>query len=116
MATQQVTAIADPFSPEYRLTPRDHRRQREAEQSREWVLREVAKTPPLTAEQQEKIATLLRSIERSPERRPWELRLYCGHVVVRDAAASNDDPFGESYLTCTECGLDPSAVIASRPC
>jgi hypothetical protein len=117
VATQHATAApADPFSPEYQLTRRDHLRQREAEQSREWVLREVAKAPPLTEEQREKVAALLRGIEGSPDRRPWQLRLYCGHVVVRDAAASNDDPFGESYLPCTVCGRDPAAVIASRPC
>jgi hypothetical protein len=46
----------------------------------------------------------------------WRLRLYCGHIVERQA--HRDHTRIEAAFTlsaCKKCGLDPATIVAAKP-
>ncbi|GGL25398.1 hypothetical protein GCM10012283_04560 [Phycicoccus endophyticus] len=47
----------------------------------------------------------------------WRVRLYCGHVVETTASAErlNYIEGPSDAMACPDCGLDPAAVVATKP-
>lgn len=47
----------------------------------------------------------------------WRVRLYCGHIREVRRSRSQERPDGgvTDQERCTECGLDPSVIVAFEP-
>ncbi len=72
--------------------------------------------PPISPAQLARVGALLRTPTPAYELMVWRLRLYCGHTVERQAHRSHKTVHSAftGAVKCTECGRDPSTVIAAR--
>ncbi|MFG2476592.1 hypothetical protein [Streptomyces fagopyri] len=102
---------------EYQLTRADHRRQEEAVAIMEWVRRQVANAPRWSDEKFRAMQELLGPPSRPSEFVRWRVRLYCGHMHEVRRSRSQERPDGgiTDHERCTECGLDPSVILAFEP-
>jgi hypothetical protein len=102
---------------EYQLTRADHRRQEEAVTIAEWVQRQVAKAPRWSDEKFKAIQELLGPPPHPSEFARWRVRLFCGHIREVRRSRSQERPDGgiNDHEGCTECGLDPSVIVAFEP-
>jgi hypothetical protein len=101
----------------YQLTRADHRRQEEAVAMADWVQSQVAKTPRWSDEKFKAIQKLLGPPPHPSEFARWRVRLYCGHIREVRRSRSQERPDGgvTDQVRCTECGLDPSVIVAFEP-
>lgn len=69
--------------------------------------------PPLSPTQLEKISALLGRRTPPYELMVWRLRLYCGHVVEKQAHSSHKTVAAafSGHVSCPECGLDPATIV-----
>jgi hypothetical protein len=102
---------------QYQLTRADHRRQQESERCHEWVVKQVAKAPPISEANWARLRKLL-----GPPCPPWKLmrwrvRLYCGHIVevTRLRQCARADGGVTDKERCPTCGADPSIIVAFEP-
>ncbi|MFE2586421.1 hypothetical protein [Streptomyces sp. NPDC059378] len=102
---------------DYQLTKADHRRQQEAAEIHERVQRQVAKAPPLPEARLKRVLELLGSPPPAWEYQQWRLRLYCGHIVeaARLRTSPRPDEGARNTKTCSQCGLNPSVIVAFEP-
>lgn len=113
---------------EYELTRRDHRRQKQSEESRQWARRQVdednakCRADPAMAERRrqafEGAWKLIQSFKKQDhEIMRWRVRLYCGHIIETEAHYTYTDPLsaGASSKRCPECGTDGSTIVAFEP-
>ncbi|WP_139140973.1 hypothetical protein [Streptomyces oceani] len=103
----------------YELSRSDHRRQRDVENMHRWVEEQLAKAPPFSEEQAERLREMFRLDEpRQPWRyMRWRVRLYCGHVVEVERPRAWERPDGQTsdHEQCTECGKEPAIIVAFEP-
>lgn len=69
--------------------------------------------PPLSPGQIEAIRRIFRAPQHPHELMQWRLRLYCGHVVKKQAHYTYktlQEAFSGS-TSCPECGLDPATIV-----
>lgn len=113
---------------DYQLTKEDHRNQRGAETARDHVAKliaqwyaEEAADPVLKARRDENRRSALQMIaDFQPEDHDlmrWRVRLHCGHITETRRHITITEPrmHGSSSERCTECGLDPSHIVAYEP-
>ncbi|MFD7445667.1 hypothetical protein [Streptomyces sp. NPDC059909] len=113
---------------EYELTRRDHRRQKQSEETSESVRRQVeednakCRADPARAERRrqafEDVAKLMQSFKKADhEIMRWRVRLYCGHIIETEAHYTYTDPFsaGSYSRRCSECGEDRQTIVAFEP-
>lgn len=100
---------------EYQLSRADHRRQSEGDEIAAWVERQVAKAPPWSEEQYQRVQAMLASHTAPPswEYMRWRVRLYCGHIqeIERHCRDARPDR-GTQDARCSECGKNPSVIVA----
>jgi hypothetical protein len=74
---------------------------------------ECCPPPPLSPTQIDRLRQLLGRATSPHELMRWRLRLYCGHIVERQAHFTHKTlraAFTGS-VTCSECGLDPATIV-----
>ncbi|MFC5180774.1 hypothetical protein [Actinomadura harenae] len=69
--------------------------------------------PPLSPRQIEKIGRILGPPKQSHELMRWRLRLYCGHMVEKQAHYTHKTLHSAFTVStpCPECGLDPATIV-----
>ncbi|WP_157877229.1 hypothetical protein [Streptomyces odonnellii] len=113
---------------DYKLNRRDHRRQKQSEESSERVRQQVAednakcRADPAMAERRrqafENAAKLMQSFKKEDyEIMRWRVRLYCGHIIETEAHYTYTDPVdaGGYSKRCSECGKDGLTIVAFEP-
>ncbi|WP_223735566.1 hypothetical protein [Streptomyces purpurogeneiscleroticus] len=113
---------------EYELTRRDHRRQKQSEESSVSIRRQVeednarCRADPAMAERRrqafENVAKLTQSFKKADhEIMRWRVRLYCGHIIETEAHYTYTDPIdaGGSSKQCPECGGAWQTIVAFEP-
>lgn len=83
----------------------------------EWVQRQVAKALRWSDEKFKAIQPLLGPPPHPSEFARWRVRLFCGHIreVRRSRSQERPDRGINDHEGCTECGLDPSVIVAFEP-
>lgn len=83
----------------------------------DWLQRQLAKAPRWSDEKFKAIQELLGPPPRPSEFVRWRVRLYCGHMREVRRSQSQERPDGgiTGHERCTECGLDPSVIVAFEP-
>ncbi|GAA2507381.1 hypothetical protein [Streptomyces gobitricini] len=112
----------------YQLTRSDHRDQEQSEAIERWAHRQVEKrmaqlrAAPELAERARQNAEetwkLIQSMKtRDHEIMRWRVRLYCGHITETRSHRKNGKPtlHGSSSMRCSECGKNPSVIVAFEP-
>ncbi len=107
----------------YELTRTDHRYQRSAEASRDYLreqMKEFRAEEAADPELRERRTTsvlnawkmLASTTTHDCEIMRWRVRLYCGHVVTTSRHCTIEDPtqHGASSMRCPECGKDPACI------
>lgn len=111
---ERYERIPDPGEP-FEPTKAHTRRQRQAVDIREAAARLAADAPPLSEETIAKVAALFRVPTRPTDLMQWQLRLYCGHQVIRRANYTHETVHAAfmGSARCEECGLDPATIVAA---
>ncbi|WP_097955719.1 MULTISPECIES: hypothetical protein [Streptomyces] len=113
----------------YELTREDHRRQKRSQEISEAVRLRVdegiAKCQPDPARAEcrrqafENVAKLMQSFKKADhEIMRWRVRLYCGHIMEREAHYTYADPLsaGSYGRRCSECGGgNRQTIVAFEP-
>ncbi|MGW6568446.1 hypothetical protein [Streptomyces sp. NPDC054975] len=113
---------------EYELTREDHRRQKQSEEISEAVRLQVdediakCQAGPARAERRRQafanVAKLMQSFKKADrEIMRWRVRLYCGHIMEREAHYTYADPLsaGSYGRRCPECGGVRQTIVAFEP-
>ncbi|WP_411144916.1 hypothetical protein [Streptomyces sp. x-80] len=112
----------------YELARGDHRRQKQGEETSQWAQRQIdediakCRADPARAERRrqafEEAAKLMRSFKKADhEIMRWRIRLYCGHIVEKQAHYTYADPVsaGVGSERCDECKGKQSTIVAFEP-
>lgn len=69
--------------------------------------------PPLSPAQIERIGRILGAPKQPHELMRWRLRLYCGHVIEKQAHYTHKTLHAafSGSTTCPECSLDPAIIV-----
>lgn len=72
--------------------------------------------PPLSSTQIDDIRRILSQPKRPEELMRWRLRLYCGHVVEKQAHYTHTTLHAAftGPTKCAECGLNPATIVDGR--
>lgn len=109
----------------YKLTPSDHRWQKDLEDIRQVAREQVARhrdevySDPVRALAHEdglrEAWKLIKSFKKTPphEIMRWRVRLYCGRIATTSCHSENGRP--PRFMTCPECGKSPSTIVAFEP-